>query len=156
MNKYFERTGENKQNYIDAIKEGKAKPVFTQEMHDNGELPKVGMECCFRKRGAIEKGTVTALTERFIIFTDSFGDEHVRKKDECTIEPLPKPIELEEKGLYLFDVGNKKELVGRAYHTAFEEGPMLTNLQTNTSYSVDCCTNIQQLFTKSELNKEEV
>ena len=73
-----------------------------------------------------------------------------------SIAPLPKPIELEEKGLYLFDVGNKKELVGRAYHTAFEEGPMLTNLQTNTSYSVDCCTNIQQLFTKSELNKEEV
>ncbi|MCJ8293776.1 MAG: hypothetical protein MJK15_05150 [Colwellia sp.] len=63
-------------------------PVFTQAMADNRELPQVGMDCLFKKRGALEAGTVTAITKRFIIFTDSFGDEHVRKLDELTIEPI--------------------------------------------------------------------
>ena len=65
-----------------------AQPVFTQSMADNKELPQVGMDCLFKKRGALEAGTVTAITKRFIIFTDSFGDEHVRKLDELTIEPI--------------------------------------------------------------------
>lgn len=65
-----------------------SQPVFTQSMADNKELPQVGMDCLFKKRGALEAGTVTAITKRFIIFTDSFGDEHVRKLDELTIEPI--------------------------------------------------------------------
>lgn len=66
VNKYFERTDDNKQDYIDALNgdvkttmdavnefkgeldnviSAEAKPVYTQEMADNGVLPSVGMEC---------------------------------------------------------------------------------------------------------------
>ena len=45
VTKYFERTGENKQDYIDALTVKAESPVFTQEMADNGVLPSVGMEC---------------------------------------------------------------------------------------------------------------
>ena len=44
VNKYFERTGEDKQVYIDALKPKPAQPVFTQAMADNGEPPVVGMK----------------------------------------------------------------------------------------------------------------
>jgi hypothetical protein len=54
INKYFERTGEDKQLYtneIERINNMKTvtckitEPVFTQAMADNGELPKAGMLC---------------------------------------------------------------------------------------------------------------
>ena len=75
------------------------KPVFTQAMANHGIKPLVGMECNFKKRGAMESGVVTAITKRFIIFTDSFGDEHVRKIDDLTIEPLTPPVSPEEQAL---------------------------------------------------------
>ena len=42
VNKYFERTGENKQDYIDSLKP--VTPTYTQAMCDAGELPPVGSE----------------------------------------------------------------------------------------------------------------
>ncbi len=44
FNKYFELTGENKQDYIDAINNDNDKSVYTQEMLDDGVLPSVGMQ----------------------------------------------------------------------------------------------------------------
>jgi hypothetical protein len=61
INRYFERTGEDKQLYVNEIERinnmktvmgasmvGKpSQPVFTQAMADNGELPQVGSKCDF-------------------------------------------------------------------------------------------------------------
>ncbi len=119
VNKYFERTGKNKQDYIDALS-FESIPVYTAAMCDAGELPSVGMECLFKKRGALESGTVTAITKRFIIFTDWFGDEHVRKIDELTIEPLTPPIKLIDGKAYQFKAHkNRKPVDG--FYSAYKD-----------------------------------
>ena len=114
--------------------------TYTQAMCDAGELPSVGMECNFKKRGAVEKGTVTAITKRFIIFTDTFGDEHVRKIDECTIEPLTPPIELIDGKAYQFDIIEGVDDWAGIYCT--QRNQMCTS---HSYFDIKHCTNIQLL-----------
>jgi hypothetical protein len=79
INRYFERTGEDKQDYINEIERinnmktvmgasmvGKpSQPVFTQAMADNGELPVVGSKCDFETAfftaATLNKGTCEIL-----------------------------------------------------------------------------------------------
>jgi hypothetical protein len=115
-------------------------PIFTQEMSDNGVLPSVGMEVMIdgEKRvilmGADKDGDYITMSKGVYQF-DSIG----------YIKPLNPPITLIDKGLYLVDIGNKKELVGEAYYTTIGECWMINSLRTNASYRAELCTNIQPL-----------
>jgi hypothetical protein len=86
INKYFERTGEDKQLYINEIERinnmktvmgasmvGKpSQPVFTQAMADNGELPLVGSE--FMHQGKVVKTLSTSKEEGGVVtFLDGTG-----------------------------------------------------------------------------------
>ena len=87
VNKYFERTNENKQDYIDTLNVT-TKPVYTQAMDDNGVLPSVGMQCTFKHGGYDCDGVVTAITKEYIVLTEKSGKERIRKSSESPIKPL--------------------------------------------------------------------
>ena len=122
------------------IKRPQPTPIFTKEMADNGVLPSVGMEVMIdgEKRailmGADKDGDYITMSKGVYQF-DSIG----------YIKPLNPPITLIDKGLYLVDIGNKKELVGEAYYTTIGEYWMINSLRTNASYRAELCTNIQPL-----------
>ena len=72
VNKYFERSGEHKQNYLDKIEADKMEneeSVYTQAMFDACEVPKVGMnvELKFNTPSKREKGELLALTKEYAI-----------------------------------------------------------------------------------------
>lgn len=140
----------NKSSFLIVASRPEAKPVYTQAMCDAGELPSVGMECLFRHQswGAAqhEQAEILAITKEYLLvqIKGQRCENHFHLED-ITFIPLTPPIELKEKGLYLFTVGKKVGMVGEAYFTAIDEEPMLTNIRTNTSYSQAACTNIKPL-----------
>ena len=118
-------------------------PAYTQAMADNGELPSVGMECCYSSLNRIvwNKCTIIAYYDGFVWTSDN----GIRQLNLTAFKPLTPPIELIDGGLYLFDAGNSKKLVGEAYLSDFAGDWMLSALRTNSNYNANGCTNIQPL-----------
>jgi hypothetical protein len=134
------------------------KPVFTQEMCDNGYCPKLGAKFIvgnvsddsriidFRTLEVEVIGlSVTDRHKQVITFSHPTMGIGCGVFNESWVEPLTPPIELTDKGLYLFDINHKTKLVGEAYFTEIGDCWMITNLRTNTSYHASKCTNIQPL-----------
>ena len=161
VGKYFERSGENKQDYLEALHgnlnalaDAIESPVYTQAMCDAGEPPSVGMECLAVYGKSADKVTVVHINSKgqFACIDDD-GDYLIHSLLEGIgneFKPLTPPVELKSKGLYLFTVGKKVDMVGEAYFTAIDDEPMLTNIRTNTSYSQDCCIDIKALTVEGE------
>ncbi len=79
---------------------GKAKPVYTQAMADNGELPSVGMECCYSTSSAVvwNKCTVIAYYDGFVWTSDN----GVRPLANTRFKPLTPPKTDKEKAFDKF------------------------------------------------------
>jgi hypothetical protein len=82
------------------------KTVYTQEMHDNGELPSVGMECLYKERGGINwcKCKVIAI-HGVKIWIENLDKQSTPLNNISTLEfkPLTPPIELISGKAYQFD-----------------------------------------------------
>ena len=100
INKYFDQTGENKQDYTDALAAKVEPPVFTQAMADNGVLPSVGMEYLD------EDGQLCEAIANYSNFVVGVQTEHliqqypsvsVSRNDR--VKPLTPPITLIDKAL---------------------------------------------------------
>ena len=98
VNKYFSRTGENKQEYIYAIAKGKkeeVRPLATEDKEWDGKgLPPVGCECEFNygpdhERNHWHKVKIVAITDRFFIYTqEGLVEEEVDQIESVTFRPL--------------------------------------------------------------------
>ena len=120
------------------------KPVYTQAMCDAGELPIVDMECLFKHGGHDSKGTVIAVTKRFIIIEDNEDmTERARRIEDCNIRPLTKTIQLEDGKAYQFDC-KWGECLGY-----YEKELKVFNCAGSFVKSADC-TNIKLLIVKGE------
>ena len=85
-------------NYLNCLKARKAdktkkesnmKPVFTQEMSDNGELPSVGMECLIMFPSSNYKGTITYMGKGVGVYHSKDNDkEYTFAFNTVTFEPL--------------------------------------------------------------------
>ncbi|MBL4795884.1 MAG: hypothetical protein JKY50_00565 [Oleispira sp.] len=148
-------------------------PKFTKEMAVAGTLPSVGFKLKYQHE-FIESGEYQYLSnesgagwedgdslEVISLRVNSHGEdvaivlntqEDVLTCAALTVEffkSLTPPIELKDKGLYLFDINNRTEIVGRSYFTDFGDCWMITDLAANRSYDANKCTNIQLLEVKS-------
>jgi len=67
------------------IEKKPSKPVYTQSMADNGELPLVGVECVFKHTswGGYIKAIVLAVTDEYLILKEvhSSHEQHYHLKD---------------------------------------------------------------------------
>lgn len=129
----------------------KSKPVYTQAMADKGVMPSVGMECLAFHIESSNTCPVTYLgggKEKVIVL--DCGAEDVLDLRVWSFKPLAPPIELIDKGVYLFDVQNKKQMVGEAYFTDVTNEWMINSLRTNASYEAVKCTNIKLLTPEGE------
>ena len=128
INRYFELTGENKQDYIDAIKPVTV-PTFTQAMADAGELPSVGMECLAKR--TFESDDLWRPC--FIIGKDRAGSYLVFECGDIleqthidngvySFKPLTPPIELIDGKAYQFTCHSGDEVVGiySTVHISFD------------------------------------
>ena len=123
-------------------------PTYTQAMADNGELPVVGMGCLISLEGMpFTKGVIEYINGNGFLFryTENGLNDFYDTDDRIVFKPITPPIELIEMELYLFDVGNKKKLVGEAYLSDFAEHLMINSLRTNSNYHVSDCKNIKHL-----------
>ena len=142
ISKYFERSGESKQDYIDALKPKANKPIYTPKPDERcfyNFMDSTGWISC------IFMGECNGTT-----WVISNGKHEHHKLVDMEFKPLTPPIELIDKGLYYFDVNNKKQMVGEAYYTEITSDWMITNIRANTSYHQDFCTNIKLLTVKGE------
>jgi hypothetical protein len=123
------------------------KPVFTQEMCDNGELPSVGMECVgTSSRGLVmtswEKGSIIFASPTYTIFKTSNGIEfccnHLVGQD-FKYKPLTPPIELIDGKAYQFT--HKAGVDG--LHGVYRDNKFYIGGDYVES---DNCTNIQPLI----------
>ena len=136
---YVEQTGsciadiEFRDKAADTInKESNIKPVFTQEMSDNGELPGVGMLCIVNGR------------EATVLLPPDIDDYFVVEQYGCyryvrEIEPLPTPIKLDNGKCYRFTAPSRT--VRDGYY--IQEKALFITLTGNIS--VAACTNIIKL-----------
>ena len=136
--------------FIDCKVNNKPQPTiaYTQAMTDNGELPSVGMECLVLNTNCSNPKYIKALIKYvgdLVIYAYVENGERCDNVKTLKFKPLTPPIELIDKGLYLFDINHKTKLVGEAYYTDIGACWMITNLRTNTSYQAVMCTNIQPL-----------
>lgn len=79
------------------------KPVYTQELNDNGELPSIGMECTLLT-SAIDKGTngyIEYQNEVGFLFRYSENNlcDFYENSEDIHFKPLTPPITLEDKAL---------------------------------------------------------
>jgi len=119
VNKYFERTKENKQDYIDALKPKTDKLVYTQAMKDAGELPSAGMECLINFPD-IDNGwykcTINFMGEYTLIASCKGVSERFAHIEDVNIKPLTPPIDLIDGKAYQFDVRDKGGIVHGIYN----------------------------------------
>tara|TARA_R110002051_G_scaffold237427_1_gene298305 strand:- start:109 stop:753 length:645 start_codon:yes stop_codon:yes gene_type:complete len=123
------------------------KSVFTQEMHGNGELPSVGMECLVKKLHQDDSMWLKC----FIVGSNKDGDylvyDHsIRGLEQChkangtsEFKPLTPPIELIDGKAYQFDYKGRSSLHGIHCES---EGTFITRTDV---FKSSICTNIQPL-----------
>ena len=116
------------------------KPVFTQEMCDNSELPPVGSKAICEYQSGVELLIVAhdLFNEdgAFALVCDStgyWGAEARRWK------PLTPPIELIDGKAYQF------EARGNVFHGIYEKRAVSFNVMTGQFFNTISCTNIQPL-----------
>jgi len=119
----------------------KPQPVFTQAMADNGELPSVGMECCYSSSSMViwNKCTVIAYYDGFV-WASGNG---VRPLANTRFKPLTPPIELICGKAYQFSVNGNEPIHG-VYNRLKNGFYHIASL-----YNLKSCTNIQLLEVKS-------
>ncbi len=156
-NKYYagNRTTSNRDfHYICTVEEFKGykpKSAYTQEMHEAGELPSVGMECEFETTFFTLKGlnTGTCVVIAYHadrVWLDMGKNESVINLNVIAFKPTTPPVKLVDGKAYQFDY-NGKEYVGicnttikyKTVHVMFES-PI-----KNTKINSEFCTNIQPL-----------
>ena len=164
VNKYFDQTHEDRQDYIDALsvddtKEGKSmgvnwseiKEVYTQAMCDNGELPSVGMECLVKlhhkNNSYFQKGYVNGYSQdkKWLIFTDFLGNiqSHNINNGIYEFKPLAPPIQPEDGKAYQFDLsGTTKQGCYSHEHRGI--------YCLMSFYGLEMCTNIKPLTVEGE------
>jgi hypothetical protein len=119
------------------------KPVYTQAMADNGELPSVGMECDFiatfftHEPSNTGTGTPIAYHENKVWFSTG-SKEFVINLNVITFKPLTPPIKLEDGKAYQF--AHKAGLDG--LHGVYYDNKFYIGGDYVES---DNCTNIQPL-----------
>ena len=124
-------------NYINSIN-SKPAQIFTQEMADNGVFPSVGMGVMFKHGGYDIQGTVTAITKEFIVLTDEWGKERIRKLSESPIKPITPPVPLDDGEAYQFYIDS---LVIKGIYRKMDN----KFYNYNGDFGVGYCTNIQPL-----------
>ena len=138
VTKYFERTCENKQDYIDALTAKPESPVFTQEMADNGVSATVGMEV--KHQGVIKTVKCNSDINNCVVLLSVNGIYSISHTNK--LEPLTPPITLIDGKAYQFDydkytaLGFYKESDCCFYDTACFDEEIAFKVQ---------CTNIQPL-----------
>ena len=130
------------------------KPVFTQEMCDNGDLPSVGMECLIKMHhkddSYFQKGYINGYSQdkKWIIFTDYLGniESHNISNGTYEFKPLTPPIELIDGKAYQFDI---REQYGKAkgLHGIYSEKLRVFQSSGN-GFHAETVDNIQPLTVK--------
>lgn len=93
------------------------KPVYTQDMKDNGELPSVGMMCLFSfESGKFERVVIDFISETLAVVTDQYSAQVSFSIKDAQFKPLTPPITLEDGKAYQFDVRDKGGIVNGIYH----------------------------------------
>jgi len=146
VNKYFDRTCENKQDYIDSLKP-ESKPVYTQAMCNKGVLPLVGMEC-FVSSDYKFNGPINANDFVTVYATENLPNENtvlIGKVDAsgvyaCSchvkyLKPLTPPIELIDGKAYQF------EYEGQTRYAPYRESINFFS-DVDMHINPDSCTNI--------------
>ena len=147
VSKYLERSGENKQDYIDALKP--TTPIYTQAMCDAGIAPSVGMGCIVfmsstSKSG--EAGIVEFKNEQGFLFRYKENNlcDYYSLDDGSHFKPLTPPIELIDGKAYQFTCHSGDEVVGiySAVHLSFDN--------YGRKFFESTISDIQQLTVKGE------
>jgi hypothetical protein len=133
---YFDIHG--RKTFIDEdnweLAEDTSKTVYTQEMHDKGELPAVGMSFATEAGEYIAKYT----NEKSVCFTDENG--FLVAINRGYAKPIPAPIELIDGNAYMFDYHkNRKPVIG-VYSKSNE-----TFLTVSDDHFAFNCTNIRPM-----------
>tara|TARA_R110000851_G_scaffold87274_2_gene190326 strand:- start:3000 stop:3722 length:723 start_codon:yes stop_codon:yes gene_type:complete len=129
----YTRKEELHPDFIAALVKLKIKePVFTQEMSDNGEMPKVGMIFSTEAGEYIAEYT----NETSVCFTDENG--FLVAINRGYAKPLPAPIELVDGAAYMFSFEDSE---GTGLYVEDEHCLYMVGCQ----YSVENCTNIRPL-----------
>jgi len=84
------------------IKPAMTKPIYTQEMADNGNLASVGMECLINDETCSEEYfpvVILFVGKRNIVWRDENNDEHSQSSVHLSFKPLTPPITLTEKAI---------------------------------------------------------
>ena len=137
-------------NFVDLTIKPKpeSKPVYTQAMADNGELPLVGMECSVYEINQDEthdKTTIKYISDSTCVYEVKSGDlkgEYAQYPTSLKFKPLTPPIELIGGNPYMFNYGEDKEtFLGFFNKNDFNVAGVL--------YNSKLATNIQLLEVKS-------
>ena len=96
VDEYFDFTGENRQDYVDALSPTIESPVYTQAMKDAGELPSVGMRCTYDTTFfSLEKSNRGVCTPIAYFenkaWLNMYSTEYVINLDVITFKPLTPP-----------------------------------------------------------------
>jgi hypothetical protein len=118
---YIDALGKSNNEVADdfwELAEDTSKPVYTQEMYDNGELPTVGMrfQCCHEFEGGSRIDDFNGKEVKVIAVSDSLGKKvitfyHSTKGLGCGnflkswVHPItPAPIDLIDGNAYMFNI----------------------------------------------------
>jgi hypothetical protein len=134
------------------LAEDTSKPVYTQEMHDKGELPAVGMSFLLKNKNADKSwarpgfysAKMKAIGDELFIVengaTCNDKKESVGSILDYLFSPIPAPIELIDGNAYMFDYHkNRKPVIG-VYSKSNE-----TFLTVSDDHFAFNCTNIRPM-----------
>tara|TARA_R110000787_G_scaffold285086_1_gene399805 strand:- start:702 stop:1082 length:381 start_codon:yes stop_codon:yes gene_type:complete len=123
-----------------------AKPIYTQEMYDNGELPRAGMECLVLNTNCTNPKYIKGLIKyigSLVIYAYVESGERCDNLKTLEFKPLAPPVELINNEPYEFD-----------YHTGSTgmQGAVMRYSKAgdyfffdNTIFRREYCTNIKLL-----------
>jgi len=139
VNKYFERTKENRQDYIDALNVN-IKPVYTQAMASHNILPLVGMEVMSMGVNKIVR-LPPDTNRRFLLESVEMGIYDLALIEG--ISAVTPPIELIDGKAYQFTNRFKKDLCG-----IYNNDKNTISVDQGQWFDVIAVTNIQLLEVK--------
>ena len=134
------------------------KPVFTQAMVDNGDLPSVGMECMVYDLNSDEfhKCKLLMIHKKSFVWDSGDWDRAFVTPDYTEIKPIPTKPDLIDGAAYQFDFkglgGSEVNLIGIC-HTSMKHGVehvMFESPVNNSKWNAEYCTNIKLLTPEGE------
>ena len=129
------------------------KPVFTQAMVDNGDLPSVGMECMVYDLNSDEfhKCKLLMIHKKSFVWDSGDWDRAFVTPDYTEIKPIPTKPDLIDGAAYQFDFkglgGSEVNLIGIC-HTSIKHGVehvMFESPVNASKWNTEYCTNIKLL-----------